>query len=178
MVDYWRDFPSGPDSPNQVHVVTEITRGSRNKYEYDAKKGAFVLNRVLYTYYPCDYGFIPQTLDDDGDPLDAVLLINEPTFTGCVIVARPVANIKMWDGDQVDDKIVTVSSTDPFYKHINCLADIPKSMIEELNYFYNKYKGPENKETHVENWGDVDESKNIINKCQRLFWENYAKLKA
>jgi len=68
MVNYWRDFPSGPDPPESIHIVTEIHRDSRNKYEYDARMGVFKLNRVLYTYYPCDYGFIPQTLDDDGDP--------------------------------------------------------------------------------------------------------------
>jgi hypothetical protein len=97
MVDLWRGFASGPNPPDEVYVVIELTRGSRNKYEYDARNGVFRLDRVLYTYFPCDYGFIPQTLDDDGDPLDAVLLINEPTFTGCVALARPVANIKMVD---------------------------------------------------------------------------------
>ena len=71
MVDLWRDFAPGPNPPDEVHVVIELTRGSRNKYEYDARNGVFRLNRVLYTYFPCDYGFIPRTLDDDGDPLDA-----------------------------------------------------------------------------------------------------------
>jgi inorganic pyrophosphatase len=177
MVDYWRDFPSGPDPPNEIHVVTEIIRGGRNKYEYDAKRGAFFLNRVLYTYYPCDYGFIPQTLDDDGDPLDVVLLINEHTFTGCVTVARPVANIRMWDDGLLDDKIVAISTTDPFYKHIESLSDIPRSMIDELNYFYTNYKRPENKETRVESWNDVKEAKKLIVSSQKKFWENYPKLK-
>jgi len=107
MVDYWNEFPSGPNPPHEVYVVIEMTRGSRNKYEYDARQGVFKLDRVLYTYFPCDYGFIPRTLDDDGDPLDAVLLINEPTFTGCVAAARPVANIRMIDEGSLDDKIVT-----------------------------------------------------------------------
>lgn len=169
MIDYWRDFPTGPNPPIEVYVVTEITRGSRNKYEFDAKRSVFTLDRVLYTYYPCDYGFIPQTLDDDNDPLDAVLLINEPTFTGCVIATRPVANIKMWDGDQVDDKIVTVSTTDPFYKHIQNLKDIPKSMIDELNYFYNNYKRPEQQETRVEEWQDIESAKKIIMQCRERF---------
>jgi inorganic pyrophosphatase len=95
MVDLWHGLRAGPDPPEEVNVVIELTRGSRNKYEYDARSGIFKLNRVLYTYFPCDYGFIPRTLDDDGDPLDAVLLINEPTFTGCVSVARA----RRWRGD-------------------------------------------------------------------------------
>ena len=162
MVDLWRGFPAGPSPPDQVYVVIEMTRGSRNKYEYDARRGVFRLNRVLYTYFPCDYGFIPQTLDDDGDPLDAVLLINEPTFTGCVTVARPVANIKMIDGDAMDDKIVTVSTTDPFYRHVRSLDDIPQSLVRELTYFFENYKRAEEKTTTVERWDDADEAKKII----------------
>jgi inorganic pyrophosphatase len=162
MFNYWSDFPSGPDSPREVYVVTEITRGSRNKYEYDARKGIFKLNRVLYTYFPCDYGFIPHTLDDDGDPLDAVLLINEPTFTGCFTVARPVANIKMRDEDAIDDKVITVSTTDPFYKHIRSLADIPQSAVDELTYFFNTYKQAEGKTTEVLKWEDIDEARKLI----------------
>ena len=162
MADLWRDFAPGPDAPEEVYVVIEMTRGSRNKYEYDARNGVFRLNRVLYTYFPCDYGFIPQTLDDDGDPLDAVLLINEPTFTGCVTVARPVANIKMIDGDAMDDKIVTVSTTDPFYRHVRSLDDIPASLVRELTYFFENYKRAEEKTTKVERWDDADEAKKII----------------
>jgi len=162
MADLWRDFAAGPDPPEEVYVVIEMTRGSRNKYEYDARNGVFRLNRVLYTYFPCDYGFIPQTLDDDGDPLDAVLLINEPTFTGCVTVARPVANIKMIDGDAMDDKIVTVSTTDPFYRHVRSLDDIPQSLVKELTYFFENYKRAEDKTTKVERWDDSDEAKKII----------------
>jgi len=162
MANYWRDFPSGPEPPESIYIVTEIQRNSRNKYEYDARMGVFKLNRVLYTYYPCDYGFIPRTLDDDGDPLDAVLLINEPTFTGCVTVARPVANIKMVDGEQMDDKVVAVSTTDPFYKHIKSLDDLPQSVIDELTYFYNNYKRAEGVVTEVLKWENVKEAHELI----------------
>jgi inorganic pyrophosphatase len=169
MVNYWRDFPSGPLAPEKIYIVTEIQRNSRNKYEYDARMGVFKLNRVLYTYYPADYGFIPQTLDDDGDPLDAVLLINEPTFTGCVTVARPVANIKMIDNKMMDDKIVAVSTTDPFYKHIKSLEDLPRSVIDELTYFYNNYKRAEGKITEVLKWEDAEEAKEIIKLAQEQY---------
>ena len=175
MVDLWHDFPAGPDPPRQVYVVTEMTRGSRNKYEYDARRGVFRLNRVLYTYFPCDYGFIPQTLDDDGDPLDAVLLINEHTFTGCLTLARPVANIKMYDEGAADDKIVTVSTTDPFYRHIESLKDIPESVVMELSYFFNNYKRAEGKETKVERWDDTDEAKRIIEGAIEYYRKNELK---
>jgi len=171
LVDLWRGFPAGPEPPKQVYVVTEMTRGSRNKYEYDARRGVFRLDRVLYTYFPCDYGFIPQTLDDDGDPLDAVLLINEPTFTGCLTLARPVANVKMFDEGVPDDKIVTVSTTDPYYRQVKSLMDIPKSVVMELSYFFNNYKRAEGKETKVERWDDADEAKRIIEGAM----ENYRK---
>jgi inorganic pyrophosphatase len=173
MVDYWRGFPSGPNPPSEVFVVIEMTRGSRNKYEYDARKGVFLLDRVLYTYFPCDYGFIPMTLDDDGDPLDAVLLINEPTFTGCVAVARPVANIRMVDEGAFDDKIITVSTTDPFYKHVVSLDDIPASLIAELTYFFENYKRAEGKTTRVERWEDAEEAKKII-EWSRGYYQEHA----
>ena len=145
MVDLWRGFPAGPAPPDQVYVVIEMTRGSRNKYEYDARRGVFRLNRVLYTYFPCDYGFIPQTLDDDGDPLDAVLLINEPTFTGCLTLGRPVANIKMYDEE---------------------------ALVRELTYFFNNYKRAEGKETRVERWDDADEAKRIIGWAMDYYRKN------
>jgi inorganic pyrophosphatase len=89
-----------------------------------------------------------------------------------------VANIRMFDDGVLDDKIVAVSTTDPFYRHIKSFEDIPKSMVDELTYFYNNYKRPENKETKVEKWCDVDEAKELIEGCQKRFWENYAKLKS
>jgi inorganic pyrophosphatase len=177
MVDYWRNYPTGPNPPDELYVVTEITRGSRNKYEYNVNEGVFVLDRVLYTYFPSDYGFIPRTLDDDGDPLDAVLLINEPTFTGCFTKARPVANIKMIDEGEMDDKIVTVSITDPFYKHINNLCDLPDSIIDELTYFFENYKRAEGGVTRVKNWEDSDEAKSIINWSQGYYEDKIVKNK-
>ena len=172
MVDFWRDLPSGPNPPSEVLVVIEMTRGSRNKYEFDTRHGIFRLNRVLYTYFPCDYGFIPQTLDDDGDPLDAVLIIDEPTYTGCVVSARPVANIKMFDEGAIDDKIVTVATADPFYGHIRTLKDIPSSVVRELTYFFDNYKRAEDKVTKVERWEDADEAMKIIDWARLYYKKN------
>jgi inorganic pyrophosphatase len=104
--------------------------------------------------------------------LDAVLLINEPTFTGCVALARPVANIKMIDEGEPDDKIITVSTTDPFYKHVESLEDIPTSLIQELTYFFENYKRAEGKTTKVEKWEDVDDAKKIITWAQGCYIES------
>ena len=107
--------------------------------------------------------------------MDAVLLINEPTFTGCLTVARPVANIKMIDGKDMDDKIVTVSTTDPFYKHIKSLDDLPRSVVDELTYFYNNYKRAEGKVTEVLKWEDADDAKAIITWAQGQYKEQEEK---
>lgn len=174
MVDYWHGLPAGPNPPVEVYVVIEMTKGSRNKYEYDAKRGIFKLDRVLYTYFPCDYGFIPRTLDDDGDPLDAVLLINEPTFPGCVTRARPVANIRMMDEGVPDDKVITVSTTDPFYRHVKGLRDIPASLRRELTYFFNNYKRAEERETRVEAWEGAERAKELIEWAMRNYEEHHS----
>lgn len=162
MVNYWRELPVGPDPPKEIYVVIEMTRGSMNKYEFDKEKGIFKLDRVLYTYFPCDYGFIPQTLDDDGDPLDAVLLINQPTFTSCVVTARPIGLMAMIDEGKEDSKIIAVSTTDPFYRHIDRLKDVPESIIRELTYFFEHYKLSEGKKTDVKRWEDIEGAIRII----------------
>lgn len=164
MVDYWRQIPTGPDPPNVIYVVVEMTKGSQNKYEYDKDVGGFRLDRVLYTFFPSDYGFVPQTLDDDGDPLDAILLINQPTFTGCIVTAKPIGIMKMLDEGKEDDKVIAVSTTDPFYRQILDITDVPNALIKELTHFFNHYKKAEGKETKVLQWKDVMEAKRLIEK--------------
>lgn len=164
MVDYWRQISTGPDPPNIINVVVEMTKGSQNKYEYDKEVGGFRLDRVLYTFFPCDYGFVPQTLDDDGDPLDAILLINQPTFTGCIVIARPIGIMRMLDEGREDDKILAVSITDPYYKQIVDITDVPDALVKELTHFFNHYKKVEGKETKVLEWRGVVEAKRLIEK--------------
>ena len=115
-MNLWKDLPVGTDSPNSINVIVEIPKGSRNKYEFDKKTGAFRLDRVLYSsiHYPGDYGLIPQTFYDDGDPLDVLVMVNEPTFSGCIIQARPIGLFRMKDRGEPDDKILAVPQQDPF----------------------------------------------------------------
>ena len=125
-----------------VEVVIEIPRGSRNKYEFDHERGVMRLDRRLFTatVYPADYGFLEDTLGQDGDPLDALVLLAEPTFPGCHVMARPVGVFWMEDEKGPDAKIITVSDGDPDYQHIHRLEDLPPHLLEEIEHFFNIYK--------------------------------------
>src|SRR5438094_8062156 len=120
------DVPIGPNAPREVHVVVEIPRGSSNKIEYDPEISAFRLDRTLYSplYYPCEYGFIAGTLFEDGDPMDILVLSSQPTFTGCVLAARPVGVLHMADEHGPDDKILGVSARDPRFEDVSHLRDV------------------------------------------------------
>src|SRR5690348_4551520 len=120
-MNYWHDLTPGENAPKEVNVVVEIPRGSQNKYEYDKKTGLIKLDRVLFspTYYPGEYGFIPQTLEEDGDPADALILTNFPTYPGVLVESIPVAVLPMIDGGEPDNKILCVPVHDVRRKHIS-----------------------------------------------------------
>ncbi len=141
-MNLWREIPSHPDAPNVVYVVVEIPKGSRNKYEFDKNLGAIRIDRVLYTsmVYPGDYGFVPQTMYDDGDPLDIFVMTNEPTFPGCIIPARPIGLFRMKDKGEPDDKILAVPVGDPFYRDYHDIGDIPQHFLAECGHFFAVYK--------------------------------------
>ena len=122
-------IPAQP-KPGVVNVLIEIAGGSKNKYEFDKDLQAFALDRVLFAsvQYPFDYGFIPNTLADDGDPLDGIVIMDEPTFPGCVIAARPIGYLEMVDGGDRDEKILCVPVSDPRYAHVKDLSDIPQHL--------------------------------------------------
>ncbi len=165
MTNYLHELPPGPDPPSEVFVVIELTRASKNKYEYDPEYNVFRLDRVLYTFAPFDYGFIPRTLDYDGDPLDVVLLISEPTFTACVVRARPIGLMEMDDAGKVDDKVIAVPIRDPYYRDVSGLVDVPRSQVEELKHFYATYKIQEGVHTEIKRFGDIGEAYQTINRC-------------
>lgn len=172
MKDLWKDVPAGEDVPEVVNAVVEIPEGSKNKYEYSKEYGGYKLDRVLHStvFYPGDYGFIPQTLYDDGDPLDVLVLVNEPTFPGCIIPVRPVALIKMNDGEESDDKVLAVPVNDPNFKETESREDIPSHRINEISHFFETYKLLEGDEhTEVLGWGSKEEAKEAIKRSV----ENY-----
>ena len=130
----WHDLPPGARAPEEIVVVVETPGSSRNKYELDKPSGGFKLDRVLHSsvHYPGDYGFIPRTLFEDGDPLDVLLLIREPTHTGCLVSARPIGVLRMRDGGEPDDKILAVPAADPLHQEWFDIADLPQHYLSEI----------------------------------------------
>lgn len=154
-----------------VDVIIEIPKGSRNKYEFDKERKVFKLDRMLFSsmHYPSDYGFIPETLAEDGDPLDALVLLGEPTFPGCLIEVRPIGLFKMRDEKGVDHKILCVPVNDPQWNHIYSLKDVPPHLLVEIEHFFDVYKELEKKKTAVEGWEDVDSAVEIIEEAVERF---------
>jgi inorganic pyrophosphatase len=130
------------DEQGLVDVIVEIPRGSRNKYEYDHERNLIRLDRRLFsaTFYPADYGFVPDTLAEDGDPLDVLVLIDEPTFPGCLVEVRPVGVFWMSDEKGPDAKIISVAHGDPMWDGITDLDGLPKHLIQEIAHFFEVYK--------------------------------------
>jgi len=170
-VDFWRDLETGPSPPDVVYAVIESPKGTENKYEYDVKKNTIVLDRVLYSpvHYPGDYGFLPRTLDEDGDPLDILVLVTAPTFPGCVMTARPVGLLRMLDGNKSDDKILAVPTGDPRYADWKDLDALPEHILKEIAYLFETYKVLEGKRVEVLGWEKSEAAKKVILRCQELY---------
>ncbi|HEX8995491.1 MAG TPA: inorganic diphosphatase [Ktedonobacterales bacterium] len=147
-----------------VEVVVEIPRGSRNKYEFDHERGLFRLDRVLYSsvHYPTDYGFIPGTLSLDGDPLDVLVVVDEATFPGCYVRARPIGTLIMVDEKGEDEKILAVPHDDPRFNQTRRLSDLASHWPLEIAAFFRTYKELQGVQTEVRDWHDVDEAWKII----------------
>ena len=168
-------LPIGEDAPDIVDVVIEVPRGSANKYEYDHEAGVFRLDRVLYSpmHYPGDYGFLPGTYADDGDPLDAVVLTTIPTFPGCVLRARPVGYLDMTDDKGRDEKLLVVPADDPRFDEVRDLSDVAPHIPKEIEHFFSRYKDLEGKETTMGGWHGRDEVRELVETCQRQFREKF-----
>lgn len=147
-----------------IDVIVEIPRGSRNKYEFDEKAGCFRLDRILYAsvHYPTDYGFVPDTLAEDGDHLDVLLIVSEPTFPGCHVQARPVGVLCMRDERGLDHKVLAVPVRDPRFDEIEDLADVPAHLLTEIENFFDIYKQLEGKGTETCGWGGAEMAAQII----------------
>ena len=152
-------------------VLIEIPKGSRNKYEYDFELKKIRYDRMIFSsmMYPADYGFIPETLALDGDPLDVLVLVTEPTFPGCVMEVKPIGVFHMADEKGPDEKVICVPVSDPFWNKLNDLSDVNPHLLKEIEHFFQVYKDLEQKKVDVEGWGDVTEAKEIIEKCVDRF---------
>ncbi len=170
-MNLWRELPPGPDWPQVIYVVVEIPKKSRNKYEYDEKGGFVKLDRVLFSslHYPGDYGFVPQTLHDDGDPLDVLVMTNEPTFSGCVIEARPLGVFHLVDRGKLDDKILAVPHTDPIFNDYRTLEDVPTHFLDEMGHFFNVYKDLESGEVEGKGWDGIESAYKEIKRAAQQY---------
>jgi inorganic pyrophosphatase len=151
-----------------VTVVVEIPAGSRNKYETDRRSGRIFLDRTLFTStrYPADYGYIEGTLGEDGDALDALVFVQEPTFSGCVVHARPVGLFRMWDEKGRDEKILCVPLRDPTWSHVRELGDIQGTLLAEVEHFFAVYKDLEGKPTGTEGFEDRAAALRVISEAR------------
>lgn len=158
-------IPAQP-KPGLLNVLIEIPAGSKNKYEFDKDLNAFALDRVLFSsvQYPYDYGFVPNTLADDGDPLDGMVLMDQPTFPGCVITARPIGMLEMIDGGDRDEKILCVPVEDPRYSDVKSLSDVAQHRLDEIAEFFRTYKNLEKKVTEILGWKDIDAVMPVVQK--------------
>ena len=162
------DVPIGPDAPMSFNTIIEIPKGSTNKYEVDQKTGVIRLDRVLYSplFYPFDYGYIPQTLYGDGDPIDVLVLVSHPTFPGCVIEAKPIGVLEMRDDKGPDEKILCVATKDPRYSFRKSINDLQEHTLKEIIHFFEVYKTLEEKEVDVVGWNDVSLAIQLIEQCR------------
>lgn len=160
-------LPAGPDAPERIHVVIEIPRGERVKYEYDARLEVFRVDRVLSSsmQYPAAYGFLPSSLADDGDELDVFVMVSEPTVVGCLINARPIAVLDMRDEKGGDEKIIAVAEGDIEYANLHDLGDITEGFRAHLEHFFKSYKQLDKKDVEIRGWGDKAQAHKVIREC-------------
>lgn len=173
----WHGVPPGDQAPRIVNAVIEIPQGSRAKYEIDKDSGLLKLDRIIYSsfYYPCNYGFIPQTYGDDKDPLDILVITSLPVQAMCLMQAKVIGVMQMIDSGDADDKIIAVAANDPSVNHYNNIEEIPPHFFEELRHFFEEYKRLENKSVTVNEFGDKSMALTIIEDSFKLYKEHFRK---
>lgn len=160
-----------------VDAIIEIPKGSSNKYEYDHEKNVIRLDRCLFSpmYYPADYGFVPDTLSEDGDPIDILVIMRNPTFPGCMIEARIIGMFKMADDKGLDEKLIAVPIHDPRYDEFLSLEDLSSHTEKEFEHFFKEYKKLEGKEVEIGGWADVDEAHIALDKAYAAYKKAHPK---
>lgn len=164
-------LPTGDGAPAEINAVIEIPRGDTNKYEYDKHLHVFRLDRTLYSpvHYPGDYGFIPSTLSEDGDPLDVLVLVDAPSFTGCVMTVRPIGALQMIDQEHEDEKILAVGVNNPIYKNVREYRELYHHLLLEIEHFFSVYKELEAKRTRVKGWEGAAWAQQIVTESQQRY---------
>jgi len=175
MTNFWHDVE--PGEAEKINVIVEIPKGSKNKYEIDKATGLIALDRVLYSAqeFPFDYGFVPQTLWEDNDPVDVVILTTHPLLSGTLVRVRPVALMKMIDGGESDDKIIAVPIDDPRWQLVKDLPDINPHTIKEIGHFFSTYKKLQNKEVRVTGFENRTAAEKIFRRGLELYRAKFAK---
>ena len=165
-MNIWHDISRSRIKADDFYAVIEITKGSKMKYELDKETGLLVLDRILYTstHYPANYGFIPRTLADDGDPMDVLVLCSEPLLARSLVRCYPIGVIVMNDNGKWDEKIIAIPFTDPNYNTYKSMDDLPKHVFEEMQHFFSVYKELENKPTSVSEVHGLEVAKDIVQK--------------
>ena len=171
----WHGVHYGDKAPAIVNALIEIPQGSRSKYEIDKITGLLKLDRVIYSsfQYPINYGFIPQTLGQDSDPLDILVLCSQSIVPLCLVEATVIGNMQMIDTGSQDDKIIAVASKDPSVNHIKSMEELPRHFILELKNFFEQYKVLENKKVAIDNFQDAATACKIILSAIDLYKENF-----
>ena len=177
MSNIWHDISPKRITPQEFICVIEIPKGSKKKYELDKETGFLKLDRILYTstHYPANYGFIPRTLGDDGDPLDVLLLCAETLEPLTLVKAKPIGVISMVDNDESDEKIIAIPSDDPTYNHYEDISQLPAHIFDEMSHFFTVYKNLENKETAVNEVSGKEKATIIIGGAIAQYIENFCK---
>jgi inorganic pyrophosphatase len=171
------DLDPGPECPHVVRMIVEIPKNSSNKYEYDAETNLFRLDRTLYLplHYPGEYGFIPGTLSEDGDPLDILALAEEPSFPGVVLFVRPVGVLDLVDGGQPDQKLLAVPHRNPRFDQILSADQVFRHSLLEIEEFFSIYKNLEHKHVDVRGWQGLDDARRLIGDCRERYLHSRSK---
>ena len=172
------DLEPGPDCPELVRMIVEIPKNSSNKYEYDGNLGVFRLDRSLYSavHYPGDYGFIPGTLAEDGDPLDVLTLVDVPSFPGVLMMVRPVGVLAMVDQEEPDEKILAVPDHNPRFDQIHTIDQVFQHNLREIEHFFAIYKELEGKRTIMKGWRGPREAREVIRRSRERYLATHPEL--
>ena len=180
MLHPWHDIPIGDQAPDRINTVIEVPRRSTVKYELDKKLGIIRISHVLYppVPYPGNYGFIPQTLDEDDDPLDMMLIMRDPVSPMTLCQARPIGVVNMTDEDENDDKVLCVLIDDPIYDSYESFEALPEYERQELQWFFEEYQRLMHDEVKVKQIGDADAARTVVERCMKLYQEKHGNTSA